>query len=106
MELATIKELLKANCEGVRGKELQVNGVVYPTLKEFGLAIIELSKERRIWSLELCINNHAMNFNNVRSINHTFTRPFTTVKVFADSILEHNHIKPSEQAIMNFGTNV
>jgi hypothetical protein len=107
MELARLKTLLKKNSAAIKGKELRVNEVVYPTLKSFGTAILDLSKNDNLnWTIDVCVGDYPLNFENTEnSIRNTLTRNFNTIKVFGEKIAPYKFTMPTERAIEEFGTN-
>ncbi len=106
MKLESIKSILSDNLEVIKTKKLRINEKDFLCLKSFELAILELEKEDRIWSLELCVGNHRLNFNTESSINHIMKRNFDTVKVYASIKRPYISLRPTEKAIKEFGTNV
>ena len=107
MELSSLKKVLKNNCAAIKGKELRVNEVVYPTLRAFGKAILDLSKNDNLnWTIDVCVGDYALNSASEQSICNALERNFNTIKVFGEKITPYKFTMPSEKAIREFGTNV
>ena len=106
MEFSSLKSLLKNNCAAIRGKELRVNEVVYPTLRAFGKAILDLSKNDNLnWTIDVCVGDYALNSASEQSIFNSLERNFNTIKVYGEKITPYKFTMPTEEAIKEFGTN-
>lgn len=105
MEIARIKQILRANVDSLHGKALELNNVPYASLKEFGDAILKKENNGLVWSIEVCVGNHSLSYGTEKSIMHCLTRNFNTIKVYASKVCENVFIPASEKAILEFGTN-
>lgn len=87
MKLSTIKQILRDNKNSLLGKKLQVNGTTYKTLREFGTAILELSKQNDVnLSMMVYLSHNEMCLSVEHSLRYTLENErFDTVKVYSNN---------------------